>query len=167
MDMKSPADGATTKNMRKYESYKLAFEMIEDGIANKCPLQSIAIEESIVSDRLWAALNASKEKGEKHETLGKALKAWGTLKERGLAPPFDAEAESMYKELQRWWDARSRLIHGIVKSFRGKGPQTTAAKFRQSAMKAAKSGKELARSVCNWSSKQIRKSRKAVKTRTV
>ena len=60
MDMKSPADGATTKNMRKYESYKLAFEMIEDGIANKCPLQSIAIEESIMSDRLWAALKWQK-----------------------------------------------------------------------------------------------------------
>lgn len=53
----------------------------------------------------------------------------------------------------------------IVKSFRGKGPQTTAAKFRQSAMDAAKLGEKLARSVCNWSSKQISKSRKAATNR--
>ena len=156
---------AEKKNMRKYESYKLAFDMIDEGIVGNCPLQSIAVEESIMSDRLWSALNATKEKGRKHETLGKALTAWRELKAKGQPTPFDAEAEAMYEGLQRWWDKRSRLIHGIVKSFRGKGPQTTAAKFRQSAMNAAKLGKELARNVCNWSSKQISKSRKAATNR--
>ena len=152
-----------TGNVRKYKSYRLAFEMIEEGIAGNCPLQAIAVEESVMSDRLWAALNVTKEKGGKHETLGKALTAWRALKKKELPTPFDAEAESMYEELQRWWDTRSRFIHGIVKSFRGEGPQMTAIKFRQGAMSAAKLGKELARSVCNWSSKQIRKSSKATK----
>lgn len=157
--MEKPIGVAGAKNLRKYESYVLAFKMIEDGMSNKCPLQSIAIEESIMSDRIWSALNSTKDKGRKHETLGKALDEWKKLKKEGEPLPFDNEVDAMYKELRCWWDVRSRLIHGIVKSFRGKAPQTSAAKFRQSAMNAAKIGKALARSVCNWSSKQIRKSR--------
>ena len=165
--MGKPIEVVGAKNLRKYESYVLAFKMIEDGMSNKCPLQSIVVEESIVSDRLWSAINSTKENGRKHETLGKALDEWQELKKEGQPLPFDNEAEAMYKELRCWWGVRSRLIHGIVKSFRGKAPQTSAARFRQSAMNAAKIGKELARSVCNWSSKQIRKSRNAVKTNVV
>jgi hypothetical protein len=71
-------------------------------------------------------------------------------------------AEEPVKETKNIRKSESYKL-AIVKSFRGKGPQTTAAKFRQSAMNAAKHGKELARSVCNWSSKQIRRSRKVAK----
>ena len=150
------------KNIRKYEAYRLAFKMIDDGMANNCPLQSIAVEESIMSDRLWSALNFTKGNSEKRETLGKALDAWKGLRKTGQPTPFDVEAEAMYGDLCQWWDARNRIIHGIVKSFRGTAPRIRASNFVSCAMAAARNGKELSRKVCNWSKRQIRKSRKAI-----
>ena len=66
----------------------------------------------------------------------------------------------MRENLVRWWDSRNKLIHGIVKSFRGEKPKIAAANFERSAMKAAAKGLELAKQVCNWSHKQILKTRK-------
>lgn len=158
--MKSPIEGATAKNIRKYESYKLAFEMIEDGIANKCPLQSIAVEESILTDRLSSTLNVGKTKGKPFESLGAALCGWHPKK--GTPHPnavlFDAEMEKLYPRIDLWRQERNALLHAIVKSAQGAKPETDAADFISRAMKAAEDGKLLARSVCNWSRKQIRKS---------
>lgn len=150
----------TKKNYAKRDSYALAFDMITTAIHHNFPLQAIAVEESIISDRLWSALNASKEKGGKKETLGKALDTWKELAKNGEPKPLGEEAESMREGLASWWDSRNKLIHGIVKSFRGDEPKIVAANFEHSAMKAAVKGEELARQVCNWSTKQVRKVKK-------
>ena len=148
------------KNYAKRDSYALAFGMISTAIRHNFPLQAIAVEESILSDRIWSALNASKPTGGKKETLGRALEEWKRLMEDGVPFPIGEEAETMRENLVRWWDSRNRLIHGIVKSFRGEEPQIAAANFERSAMKAAAKGLGLAKQVCNWSHKQIRKTRK-------
>ena len=148
------------KNYAKCDSYALAFGMISTAIHHNFPLQAIAAEESIISDRLWSALNASKPMGGKKETLGKALEEWKRLMKNGVSFPLGEEAETMRESLVRWWDSRNKLIHGIVKSFRGEQPHIAAANFERSAMKSAVNGSELAKQVCNWSHKQIRKTRK-------
>ena len=150
------------KNTSKRDSYALAFGMISTALHHNFPLQAIAVEESIISDRLWSALNASKPNGGKKETLGRALDDWKRLSENGVPSPLGKEAESMRYSLVRWWDSRNRVIHGIVKSFRGESPNICADNFERIAMKWASIGAELARQVCNWSSKQIRKNGKAV-----
>ena len=150
----------TKKNYAKRDSYALAFGMISTAIRHNFPLQAIAVEESIISDRIWSALNASKPTGGKKETLGRALEEWTRLMKSGVPFPIGEEAETMRENLVNWWDSRNKLIHGIVKSFRGKEPQIAAANFERSAMKAARTGEELARNSCNWSQKQIRKARK-------
>lgn len=151
---------AEKKNYAKRDSYALAFDMIATAIQHNFPLQAIAVEESIISDRLWSALNVSKTTGGKKETLGKALDTWEKSVKNGVSNPLGDEAESMREGLASWWDSRNKLIHGIVKSFRGDKPKIIAANFERSAMKAAVKGSELARQVCNWSSKQIRKAKK-------
>ena len=153
-------DKDTKKNYAKRDSYALAFGMISTAIHHNFPLQAIAVAESIISDRLWSALNASKPTGGKKETVGKALEVWKHLMKNGVPFPSGEEAEPMRENLVSWWDSRNKLIHGIVKSFRGKEPQLAAANFERSAMKAARIGEELARNSCNWSQKQIRKARK-------
>ena len=45
------------KNYPKYDSYRLAFKMIDDALKCGCPLQAITIEESILTDRLSSTLN--------------------------------------------------------------------------------------------------------------
>ena len=153
-------DKDTKKNYAKRDSYALAFGMIATAIHHNFPLQAIAVEESIISDRLWSALNASETSGGKKETLGKALDTWKELVKNGVSNPLGEEAESMREDLASWWDSRNKLIHGIVKSFRGDGPKIIAANFERSAMKAAVKGEELARQVCNWSAKQVHKAKK-------
>ena len=150
----------TKKNYAKRDSYALAFGMISTAIRHNFPLQAIAVEESIMSDRLWSALNASKPQGGIKETLGRALEEWTRLVKEGNPHPLGEEAEAMRGDLVRWWDSRNKLIHGIVKSFRGEEPKITAVNFERSAAKAALKGEELSRRVCNWSHTQIRKAKK-------
>ena len=155
------ATGQTDKkNYAKRDSYALAFEMISTAIRHNFPLQAIAVEESIISDRIWSALNVSKPSGGSKETLGRALEEWKQLLKEGNPHPIGEEAEAMRKDLANWWDSRNKLIHGIVKSFRGDKPKMIAADFERSAMKSAVKGSELARRTCNWSQTQIRKAKK-------
>jgi len=144
---------AEKKNIAKGDSYRLAFGMINSAIRHVFPLQAIAIEESILSDRLWAVLNVGKAREGKHETLGKALMRWKEL-HKSEKSPFDEEMESLYGELSRWWDMRNKMLHGIVKSFHGEAPSISAESLDHSAMKAAVRGKELADKVVSWSHKQ-------------
>lgn len=150
-------------NRKKAKSYALAHEMIEESISRKCPLQAIAIEESIISDRLWSALNAkSSAPAYKHETLGNALRVWS---KENQPKAFGYEGLT-FQTLTRWYDSRNKLLHGIVKSFRGEGPKLAAVKFRKSAMQAARDGLLLVRLVEKWSKRQVRRS-KRVSTKDV
>ena len=149
------------KNYAKRDSYALASEMLQDAILHNYPLQAIAIEESIISDRLWSALKSVNIANGRHETMGAALKEWERIKkDNSVDNPFDAEIETLYDRLCNWWDCRNKLIHGIVKSSVGLGPKTTAEKFLQSANAAAKKGEELVRLVKNWSKKKVYKAKK-------
>jgi len=140
------------KNTAKGDSYRLAFGMISSAIRHAFPLQAIAVEESILSDRLWAVLNVGKSRAGKHETLGKALTRWKELR-KSEKSPFDDEMEVLYGELSRWWDMRNKMLHGIVKSFHGEAPSIRAESFDRSAMKAAVKGKDLTDKVVNWAHK--------------
>jgi len=68
---------ATRGNVGKRDAYALAFEMIDEAIEAHCPLQAIAIEESVLSDRLWSTLNVGRDRVSdsdlKKQGLGSAL----------------------------------------------------------------------------------------------
>lgn len=150
------------KNYAKQNSYALASVMLDEAILHNYPLQAIAIEESIISDRLWSALGSVNIGNGKHESMGAALQAWKMLKKnKSAANPFDEEIEALYTKLSNWWDCRCKLIHGIVKSPTGIGPKITADKFIKSANETAKKGRKLVRLVKNWSKKKVYKSKKA------
>lgn len=148
-----------TKNMRKYESYKLAFDMIDEGIAGKCPLQAIAIEESILTDRLSSILNVGKPKAQPYDSIGKALWAWHPKRGNPVANAalFDEEMEALYPRLDNWRNERNLLLHGLAKSAQGDDPEIAAEEFMPRAMKAAKEGLVLVRKVDAWTKRQIRK----------
>ena len=143
-------------NIKKQASYKLAHQMIDDAIRKKCPLQAIAIEESILSDRLWAAINSAPTKHEGYETLGGALHEW---KEFGKDSPIqlcDKDGFS-FRDISDWCDLRNKLLHGIVKSSHGHGPKISEPKFMERAVLTARKGLALVRRVENWSKRQVRK----------
>ncbi len=153
------AGGSPAQNMRKYESYKLAFDMIDEGIAGNCPLQSIAVEESILTDRISSTLNAGKQNASPANSLGHALRQWHPQK--GSPDPnsalFDEKMEELFPRLDDWRKERNALLHAIVKSAQGDEPETPASEFLLRAMKAAKDGLALVRKVDKWTKRQIRK----------
>ncbi len=156
------AGGPPAQNMRKYESYKLAFDMIDEGIAGNCPLQSIAVEESILTDRISSTLNAGKQNASPANSLGHALRQWHPQK--GSPDPnsalFDEKMEKLFTRLDAWRKERNALLHAIVKSAQGDEPETPASEFLLRAMKAAKDGLALVRKVDKWTKRQIRKAAK-------
>ena len=152
------------KNYPKYDSYRLAFKMIDDALKYGCPLQAITIEESILTDRLSSTLNVGMPKGNPYKTLGSVLNAWRPKKKGGQqhsnAKLFDLEMNNLYERLDKWREARNLLLHGLVKSFQGDRPETPAADFIKTATEQAEEGLFLVKKVKNWVQKQVRNAKK-------
>ena len=151
------AEEKKIKNKDKWLSYQVAYSMINAAIKNDCPLQAITIEESILADRLWSVLHVGMAIKEENElgTLGKALREWNKEKNEN-AKLFDQEMESLRPLIADWWHERNALIHGIAKSYQGRGPEIKAEEFRSRASKAAKEGLCLANKVKDWVQKKTR-----------
>jgi len=160
-------------NIGKHNAYALAFAMIDEAIEARCPIQAIAIEESILTDRLWSTLNVGvtdiSEKQFNNLSLGVALKAWHPDakipegKRNVNRKRFDAEMEELYPDLDKWREMRNGVIHSIAKSRQGKAPSIPAEKFREYAQEAATVGLLLARKVTNWTQKTVRKAKRTEK----
>jgi hypothetical protein len=110
------------KNYPKYDSYRLAFGMIDDALKCGCPLQAITIEESILTDRLSSTLNVGISKGKPYKTLGSVLNAWRPKNKNkqphSNAKLFDLEMNNLYERLDKWREARNLLLHGLVNLFK-------------------------------------------------
>lgn len=159
--MKKPEE--SKKNIAKGCSYALAFRLLGDAVKHNYPLQAIAIEESILADRLWSALNAGKEDGGTPGTLGNALGAWRPKepsKRHHNAHLLDKMAGGCFEDLTAWWRDRNTVLHGLVKSFTGKEPEVAAADFEKFASETAEKGLLLVNVVRAASQKSIRQDKK-------
>lgn len=158
---------ATQKNMGKKAAYALAHEMIQEAIDRKCPLQAIAIEESILTDRISSTLNVGIENGKPYQSLGKALYQWNHRRGRpnSNAHLFDASMEALYPNLDNWCKARNKLLHGMAKSFQCEAPDIPIESFREDAMEVAVKGYDLVKKVSKWVSKKVKKAKAAERKR--
>ena len=162
------------KNYAKCDSYALAFALINKAISMQFPLQAIAIEESILADRIWSTLNVGMGERTKVESLGVALERWRPTradKKTGRLPSphpnaarFDDEMNELEPMLLDWWKARSKVLHGIVKSFQGCAPNICAEDFTANAQFVAEIGLVLVKQVCNWTKKQIRRAKRDLRS---
>lgn len=158
--MNKPKNGKG-KNIAKGCSYTLAFRLLDEAIKHNYPLQAITIEESILADRLWSALNAGRADGGTPGTLGEALKAWRPKsKANGVhhnAHLLNEMVGDYFERLSKWWDDRNQVLHGIVKSFPGTKPNISADQFVSHAQEIAVAGMELVKIVKTVSQIRIRK----------
>ena len=147
------------KNYAKRDSYALAFKMIADALKYGCPLQAIAIEESILTDRLSSTLNVGSKGGEPCPTLGAALNKWkpsdSKMQPHSNSKLFDKEMDALYPQLDAWRKERNSLLHGLAKSIQGIGPDIPADIFLGRAMNAATEGLRLVNKVKAWTQKQV------------
>ena len=84
-------------NVPKAKAYRLAWERIEKSIESDYPLEAIAIEESILSDRLNSFRGSFGEETRLTDTLEYIIK--------GLRKQFiqsDSEEDKLLKRVLRW-----------------------------------------------------------------
>ncbi len=154
---------AMKKNTPKFNAYRLAFGMIKDALEKECPLQAIAIEESVLTDRLSSTLNVGRPNRRAKSSLGCALCEWHPKKSNASrnAALFDDYMEMQFPKLDAWWKNRNALLHGIAKSAQGHPPEIDAGDFMAYAMRTAKEGLTLVRKVDAWTKRQISAARKS------
>ena len=144
---KSVKKEAKKGNKAKYESYREAFARIKAANESQFFLEAVAIQEAIISDRLKSHLgHLGKLPKKKRPTLFDLVDAWKTENKGcnieikiNLAEPVD-----------QWRVLRNQAVHGLVAT-------PCVSDFFESAEAAAKTGEILARAVCDWHKREIRK----------
>ena len=148
----------SNKNMEKYKSYKFAFFRIDQAIDKAFPVEAIAFEESIISDRLRAYCEAN----------GKPIKGFSfnnlITASQAISKDNCPELHQVLASVHSWKNDRNKMIHSVVKTEKsGEAPEISYKDFIPQAMEIAKTGKALARTICNISTKLKHEAEKQVK----
>ena len=159
-------------NQEKRQSYTLAFRQIGNSIKAGFPIEAIALEESILADRLESAVSG------KGLPLSKKPRQTTPAAERRPKTPLlsklldtVAENESAFatlrKELEKkglslaaldeWKDKRNDFIHNVVHAAPERKPNVDATTYLEEGRKVAELGRKLACAVCTWSSAEVSK----------
>ncbi|HEY9747144.1 MAG TPA: hypothetical protein V6C63_00480 [Allocoleopsis sp.] len=152
----------SSKNITKYESYKYAFERLQEALEKEFFLEAVMIAESIVADRLLSYLTLKLQEAESDKTLNPraALKhlidQWAKLD--GIV--IYKERQNLISDIDQWRGDRNECAHGLVKSNPG-DPTKPVEEFRNKARDCALQGKQLARDLCSWTQSQKSKIRKS------
>lgn len=159
--------------------YSYAFDRIEIAISAEYYLEAIAIEESIISDRLDSFLLKNgyakpvelrhafnRAEGEKNYS-SLASKITKCSKVASTKQTEWASFETLSKRLQNWRKGRNSALHGIVKvtlEYEESGENETLEKVLAKSKKIATTGKDLAEEVHQWRRSQA--ARKGHRTRS-
>lgn len=144
---------SNSKNIAKGESFKWAFERMPESFAAGYFLETVAIAESIVTDRLISFMvgQGSSYKVDKTQ-LGMLLR---DMTEKGHK--WDDGTDRLVDSLKKWWNLRNTAIHQAVKSEPGT-PTKPVAEFQAVAKEAAAEGIRLAKETVAWHRKMKAKS---------
>jgi len=153
----------TGSNHPKYESYKKAWERIAAARQARFFLEAIAIEESIIADRLISYLSrpeakkqVAKNKKGQWPGLGQLISA---LDDEFPEKLKVGDFKDIVQALNAWKEDRNRAIHAIVKSDPGT-PTVDIQEFHLMAEKAAEQGAKLARAISSWHKSEKRSASK-------
>lgn len=140
-------------NVEKSLAYAMAMNRLESAIEHSFPLEALAIEESIISDRLRAYLEHVKNpqlmklqtKKGKFLSFGFLIQNLGKeMDRRGLMKVKDYH--KLFSDIAKWKDNRNKLLHGIVKTGKaGEPPLVAVGDFSKLAQKTAEEGKDIVR----------------------
>jgi len=139
---------ASDNNKKKSNSYALAYERIDKAIAEKFPLEAIAIEESIIADRLISHMAS---RGISYETFTSTVRIIKDIEEYYKD---DEKSKELLTSIKLWCNERNSALHSIVRSKHGDAPKIKHSNFVTSAMGTARRGKKFARAICVWKSRQ-------------
>lgn len=164
MTRKSEGPKMSQGNVVKGEAYREAWVRIVEAQEAGFYLEAVAIEESIISDRLISFLarptadNPLLPDRKGHWPLfGKLIERWQGEFPEGIAVPGHSD---LTREVGEWKDRRNDVIHSLVKSDPAAAPVKVAAFLKQAKRCAAK-GALLAKAVSQWHKKQLREAKRS------
>lgn len=153
------------KNVKKYQSYAKAFDIITNAIRNDdfvgC-LASICIVESIISDRLYSFLqfhNNLPKEAERHPILAQFIKNCKQLLNAKISVEINTKEFGMIKvedlitEVDKWRDNRNKIVHSMVKS-KPTEPTIDIEEFIKLVKESAFEGYKLSRCLLKWFQQQ-------------
>jgi len=149
---------ATIGNVGLYERYVEAWKRIKLSIDQGFHFEAIAIEESIMSNRLKSFLYVTDTKTQR-DVNGGTFISFGTLIKR-----LGKQAESFpdVASLDDWRKRRNRALHALAQSLPGKRPEMDVKAFLEEAKATAVDGARLARQISNWHRQSLKAARKRV-----
>jgi hypothetical protein len=138
-------------NTTKYESYAEAWRRMKAAIDAGFYLEAIAIQESIIFDRLRSFVeHATGEEVRDDSPYSKLIKRLEAAlnKDAGKEKRWDNDKE-LVERLKKWGDRRNRAVHRIVRSKPGT-PTQPIDEFLAKVQETADRGAILAREVSDW-----------------
>lgn len=142
-------------NTQKYLSYSAAWERMDQAIQQGFFLEAVAIQESMIFDRLRSFLSFY-EGGEidNRVPLKRIVRRWqdalNRMAHEDASFSFDV---NLVSDTLAWVDDRNAVIHTIVRSQPGQ-PTRDISEFIGHAEETALAGKTIARAISDWFRRQ-------------
>jgi hypothetical protein len=152
---------ATNGNVGLHERYVVAWSRISLSIDQGFHFEAIAIEESIMSNRLKSFLYGTDPTTQKEVDENKYV-PFGTLIRR-LGKQSDSFPD--VASLNEWCKRRNSALHALAQSSPSKQPEKDVATFLEEAKVTAVDGARLARKVSDWHRRTLRAAKKTARIR--
>jgi hypothetical protein len=154
-------------NIELAKRYEEAWRRINTALEHHYHFEAIAIEESILSNRITSFLygvGALREdeidQPKKFLSFNNLIQRWTEqCKKKGY---WDNPAV-LIRSVDVWRLRRNAAIHALTRSFPGEAPLVSLRDFLEEAKGTAKEGAKLARQVDNWHQRQLAAAKKAGK----
>ncbi|MFZ0244250.1 hypothetical protein [Candidatus Binatus sp.] len=160
---------ASKGNVKLRDRYQNAWERIDGALEQGFYFEAIAVEESILSNRITSFLYGIKSltaadlegrtatRKKRFWSLDQLIKLWRKAKEEGLVLE---DSVCLIDRANDWRCRRNRALHELTKSFPGKPPEADLCVFVDDVRETAQLGKRLASDVSNWHKRQKRRDQK-------
>jgi hypothetical protein len=150
------AEQPMNKNTVKQDSYSVAWAQMSKAIDAGFFLEAVAIQESMMFDRIRSFLEFVVQEEVKDETpFSRVLRRWEAelnADRKQLPPKWESEGD-LPKRILDWIDARNVVVHKMVRSRPGT-PTMPIDQFLALAKSAAEGGAILCREVSDWHRRQ-------------
>ncbi len=159
------------KNIQKGLAYKLAHEQMNEAIDGErpFPIEALAIEESILSDRLRSAIWTLVPKARGAKRFAQIIEAVFDRNAGIATSGFEGLHAALAKKgglaaLDAWRKQRNRFVHGLACSPEPRKPTEIGSDvYLKEGLEAAREGRKLVRIVEAWSKKCVRAAKRAAK----
>jgi len=128
------------KQIGKYLSYKMAFERLEESLTEGWLLEALALEESIISDRL---MSISRTRGI-NTNARESLKRLIEKVKKALVNTGNLSNDDLFKELDDWREQRNECIHSLCQANDESQSERSTEVFSEKLWNASRRGYELA-----------------------